>query len=177
LQKKEGAGQSKGDYTSARLSSKFSFQHGRIEIRAKLPEGEKSGLWSQFALVGENGSYPDNGLINIMEYFSYKSNEIFITVHSAANNSSTANLISGNSILEAAEEEFHAYGILWTSNYIKFYIDDPENIFYELERPADPNDFNWPFDKPFYFITGMVVGGAHAGFQGVDDSIFPAVME
>lgn len=175
--KKEGPGQKKGDYTSARISSKYAFQYGQIEIRAKLPAGEKSGLWSQIALVGENGSYPQNGLINIMEYFSYKPNEIFITVHSAANNANNANLISGNIAIETAEEEFHNYGILWTNNYIKFYLDDPKNIFYVLDRPSDANDFNWPFDKPFYLITGMVVGGEHAGFEGVDDSLFPAVME
>lgn len=175
--KKEGTGQSKGDYTSARLSSKFSFQHGRIEIRAKLPAGEKSGIWAQIALVGEYGHYPGNGLINIMEYFSYEPNGIFVTVHSTANNTNNSNLITGNLPLETAEEEFHTYGILWTDNYIKFYIDDPEKIFYVLDRPSDANDFNWPFDKPFYFVTGMVVGGQYAGFAGVDDSIFPAVME
>jgi beta-glucanase (GH16 family) len=175
--KKEGPGQNKGDYTSGRISSKYAFQHGRIEIRAKLPEGAKSGLWSQIALVGEYGHYPGNGLINIMEYFSYKPNAIFVTVHSTANNTNNSNLITGNLALETAEEEFHTYGILWTDNYIKFYIDDPEHIFFVLNRPSDANDFNWPFDKPFYFVTGMVVGGQHAGFAGVDDSIFPAVME
>src|SRR5690606_30181947 len=96
IAKKEGAGQNKGDYTSSRISSKYSFQHGRIEISAKLPAGEKSGIWSQIALVGEYGHYPGNGLINIMEYFSYNPNEIFVTVHSTANNANNSNLITGN---------------------------------------------------------------------------------
>ncbi len=178
--RKIGEGQSKGDYASSRISGKFAFKYGRIEIGAKLPSGGKSGIWAQLALIGENEDtvgWPKSGEIDIMEYFSYKPNETSITVHTAANNANNNNLISASSALETAEEEFHAYGILWTNNYIKFYIDDPDNIIYVLDRPSDANDANWPFDQPFYLITGMAVGGQYTGPEGVDDSMFPAVME
>ena len=45
IAKKVGEGQKVGDYTSARLNSKFSFTHGRVEVRAKIPELKGNGLW------------------------------------------------------------------------------------------------------------------------------------
>ncbi|TVZ27516.1 glycosyl hydrolase family 16 [Gillisia sp. Hel_I_86] len=178
--KKVGVGQNKGDYTSSRLSGKFAFQYGRIEINAKLPTGEKPGIWFKLALLGNNidvVGYPNSGEIDIMEYFSSLPNTYNVTVHSAANNENNGNLISSRNVLETLEEEFHTYGILWTNNYIKFYMDQPENIVYTLDRPSNATEFNWPFDQPFYLLIDTVVGGRYAGAQGVDDSMFPAVME
>jgi beta-glucanase (GH16 family) len=142
--------------------------------------GEKNGIWSKLGLLGDNRDvvgYPNCGEIDIMEYFSSLPNAYYVVVHSAANNEKNANTIISSNALEEVEEDFHAYGILWTNNYIKFYIDDPENIIFTLDRPSDATEYNWPFDQPFYFLTEMVVGGRFAGAQGVDDSMFPAVMD
>jgi beta-glucanase (GH16 family) len=167
-------------YTSARLSGRYAFKYGRIEISAKLPEQEKEGIWSKLALIGDNENivgWPQCGEIDILEYFSYMPNETYINLHSGANNSMNGTLISANNHLESAEEEFHAYGILWTDMYIKFYIDDPDNIVYSINRPSSPTDANWPYDKPFYLLVDMVIGGKYGGVEGVDDSLFPAIME
>lgn len=176
--RKVGAGQNKGDYTSSRISSKYAFQYGRIEVSAKMPAGEKQGIWSKIGLIGDNidvVSYPNCGEIDIVEYFSSSPNRIYNYVHSAANNED--NVITANTTLETAEEEFHAYGILWTKDRVEFYFDDTENIIYTLNRPSDAIEFNWPFDQPFYFLIHMVVGGRYGGVQGVDDTMFPAVLE
>ena len=169
-----------GIYASARLNSKYAFKFGRIEISAKLPEQEKKGIWAKLGLIGNNENivgWPQSGEIDIMEYFSYNPNKIFINIHSSANNDKNGTLISANYHLESVEEEFHAYGILWTEKYIKFYLDDPDNIIYTLNRPPSPTEENWPFDKPFYLLVDMVIGGKYAGAEGVDDSLFPAIME
>jgi len=176
--KKVGAGQNKGDYTSSRLNGRFAFEYGRIEVSAKFPVSEKNGIWSQLGLLGDNIDvigYPNCGEIDIVEYFSSLPNVYNVVAHSAANTGN--NLIISSNSLEEVEEDFHAYGILWTNNYIKFYIDYPENIIFTLDRPSDATEFNWPFDQPFYFFIDMIVGGRYAGAQGVDDSMFPAVME
>jgi beta-glucanase (GH16 family) len=169
-----------GIYTSARLTSKFSFQYGRIEISVKLPEQEKPGIWAKLALIGDNINvvgWPRCGEVDMLEYFSHNPNQTNIYVHSSVNNTNNGTLISANSYLESAEEEFHAYGVLWTDKYIKFYIDDPDNIIYTFNQPASPTEGNWPFDQPFFLLIDMVIGGKHAGSEGVDDSLFPAVME
>ena len=169
-----------GIYTSGRLSSKYAFKYGRIEISAKLPEREKPGIWAKLALIGDNSNIvgcPQCGEIDIMEYFSFKPNQTSITLHSSANNFMNGTLISANNYLETVEEEFHAYGILWTDKYIKFYIDYPDNIIYTFNKPSSPTEENWPFDGPFYLLVDMVIGGKYGGAEGVDDTLFPAIME
>jgi len=49
-------------YTSARLNSKFAFTYGRVEIRAKLPEGKGTwpAIWMLSKNINEDGAYWDN---------------------------------------------------------------------------------------------------------------------
>lgn len=168
-----------GVYTSARVNSKYAFQYGRIEISAKLPKQETRGIWAKMALLGDNINivgWPQAGEIDIIEYFTNIPNTIYHAIHSTTNNSENETLISTSYDLESPDGEFHTYGILWTDRYIKFYIDNPENITYSFLRPSSPTEENWPFDKPFYLLTGMVIGGQYGG-EGVDASLFPASME
>ena len=178
IAKKTGAGQHVGDYTSARLNSIPKFKYGKFEIRAKLPDLLGNGLWPAIWMLGEGDDWPDNGEIDIMEYVSYTPNTVFSTVHSKTFNHTNGNEITSGEIdLPSAEEEFHIYGLLWEETNLIFYIDDPSNVTLTVNRPVDFNNDNWPFDKPFYFLLNMAVGGEWGGYEGVDDDIFPATME
>jgi beta-glucanase (GH16 family) len=122
--------------------------------------------------------WPACGEIDIMEYVSYDPGIVHFSIHSTANNHKDGTQVtSGPVSLESIEEEFHTYGLLWTRDYLKFYIDDPQNIKLTFVRPAISNEANWPFSRPFYFLMNIAVGGDWGGLQGVDDTIFPAVME
>ena len=44
------------DYTSARLNSKYAFTYGRVDVKAKLPEG--AGTWPAIWTLGKNISEP-----------------------------------------------------------------------------------------------------------------------
>ncbi len=73
--------------------------------------------------------------------------------------------------------DFHVYGVEWTPEYIKFEVDGeelgtvtvPEGGFYELgefetDYPGTGNPWegqanNAPFDKEFYLIMNVAVGG------------------
>ena len=44
------------EYTSARLNSKYAFTYGKVEIRAKLPEG--IGTWPALWMLGKNIDEP-----------------------------------------------------------------------------------------------------------------------
>ena len=35
----------------------------------------------------------------------------------------------------------------------------------------------WPFDKKFYMLFNIAVGGSWGGAQGIDDNAFPAIFE
>lgn len=177
----KGEGQNVGDYTSARMNSKQSFTYGRMEIRAKMPNHQGNGIWPALWMLGRNigeVGWPNCGEIDIMEYISSKPDSTLQTIHTVANNHMNGTQIStGFFELKTIEEQFHNYGILWTEESLKFYIDDPSNITLTFDRPEEYNQDNWPFDKPFYFLMNIAVGGGLGGLKGVDDSIFPATME
>ncbi|WP_339791573.1 MAG: glycoside hydrolase family 16 protein [Imperialibacter sp.] len=179
--KKVGAGQKVGDYTSSRMLSKETFTYGRMEVRAKIPEWKGKGVWPAIWMLGDNISqvgWPDCGEIDIMEYVSYAPNEVHFSIHSKANNHVQGTQITtGPMKLETIEEEFHNYGILWTERYVKFYLDDIDNVKLTFNKPTVPSQDNWPFDKPFFFLLNIAVGGNWGGLQGVDDNIFPSTME
>ena len=170
-----------GAYTSARLNSKRSFKYGRMEIRAKMPEHKGNGTWPALWMLGDNihtVGWPLCGEIDMMEYVSYKPNTTHFSIHSKANNHSDGTEItSGEVELESIEEEFHNFGLLWSEKYIKFYVDDIDNIQFTFRRPIAPNNNNWPFSNDFYFLMNIAVGGNWGGYQGVDATIFPAIME
>lgn len=178
--KKTGTGQKAGDYTSSRLNSRTSFTYGRMEVRAKMPDYKGPGLWPAIWMLGENIreiGWPDCGEIDIMEYVSWRPDSTLATIHSRANNHMDRTQISSDFVaLPTIEEEFHNFGILWEEDKLDFYVDDISNIILSIPRPENPNQSNWPFDKPHYFLLNMAVGGGLGGVEGVDDSIFPSTM-
>lgn len=180
--KLEGEGQNVGDYTSSRINSKEAFLYGRMEVRAKMPEFKGVGLWPALWMLGDTlrhgGGWPRSGEIDILEYISSKPDSIVVTIHTIANNHRDNTQVSSDfTYLPTVEEEFHNYGILWEEKALHFYVDEIDNILLTFDRPKVYNQENWPFDKPFYFLLNLAVGGDFGGMEGVDDSIFPATME
>lgn len=177
--KKETSGPA--NYSSARMNSKRAFTFGKIEFRAKMPDLKGKGIWPALWMLGANISnvgWPACGEIDIMEYVSYLPNTTHFSIHSTANNHVNGTQVtSGPLSLETIEEEFHVYGFLWTDKYLKFYIDDVDNIKLTFNSPTNANAENWPFDQPFYFLMNIAVGGNWGGVEGVEDTIFPATME
>ncbi|MBS0010019.1 MAG: family 16 glycosylhydrolase [Bacteroidales bacterium] len=179
---KTGTGQMQGDYTSSRINSTESFTYGRFEVRARMPEYKGPGLWPAIWMLGksiqEGTSWPLCGEIDIMEYVSWKPDHFSSSIHTESNNHTIGTgITSGHVSLPAVEEEYHTYGLIWTYKYLKFYVDDVENVILTYNKPSNHNQDNWPFDSPFYFLLNIAVGGTFGGVEGVDDDIFPAVME
>ena len=64
---------------------------------------------------------------------------------------------------------FHVYKTKWDASQIEFYID---NLLVYSFSPKIKNDKTWPFNKPFYIILNLAIGGNFGGSE-VDDTIFP----
>lgn len=64
----------------------------------------------------------ESGEIDIVEYFTNSPNKIYNYIHSSTNDIENGTLLSAKYHLESAEEEFHAYGILWTDNISNFIL-------------------------------------------------------
>jgi beta-glucanase (GH16 family) len=157
------------DYTSSRIvtKGKQQFKFGRIDMRAALPEGQ--GIWPAMWMLGSNidaAGWPACGEIDIMELTGDFPNRVVGTVHYGSDlahhqyNSVSKFAASGDSY----QDKFHVYSINWENNKIEFLIDDD---IYATVTPADLNGQPWPFNKFFFFIFNVAVGG---NWPGAPDS-------
>ena len=113
------------DYTSARLltENKFDFTYGRIEIRAKLPEG--AGTWPALWMLGSNFStvgWPACGEIDIMEHWGTNPGRISSATHTPSSFGGTVNV--GDTTVNDFSTAFHVYSLEWTADKLDFYVDD-----------------------------------------------------
>lgn len=171
-----GNGQKNGDYTSGRLKTqgKKEFTYGRMEIRAKLPEG--IGTWPAIWMLGADINtidWPACGEIDIMEHVGFDPGIIHSSLHSLSSWGATQN--TAQTKQETFAKQYHIYGVNWTAEKLEFYIDSPANVFYSY-HPDIKNNETWPFDRPFFFILNLAIGGHWGGKEGVDDTIFPVNM-
>lgn len=161
------------DYTSARLitSKKFSFIYGRIDVRAKLPQGR--GTWPAIWMLGENigtKGWPECGEIDIMEHVGYEPDSLYGTVHTEAYNHVRGTQMGKAIYLPEPYSKFHVYSVDWNKDRINFLLDGK---VYHTFRNDYKSEAEWPFDHPFYIILNLAVGGNWGGKNGIDDSIFP----
>ena len=157
-------------YYSGRITSKdkFEFKYGTVEVKAQLPKGK--GLWPAIWMLGhdiDTNTWPACGEIDIMEYVGKSPGEIHTTLHTPESYGQSFNTKITN--LDAIEEGFHVYKTKWDANQIMFYIDD---LLVYTFSPEIKNDKTWPFNKPFYIILNLAIGGNFGGSE-VDDAIFP----
>lgn len=164
-------------YTSARLITrgKQEFHYGKIEIRAKLPAGR--GLWPAFWMLGSNidqAGWPDCGEVDIMEHVGFQPDSVFGTVHTAAYNHMIGTQKGKKIYIKDPYTNFHVYAVEWSPEKMDFYLDGQQYYSVANEHKTSAE---WPFDKPFYLLLNIAVGGNLGGKQGVDDAVFPATME
>lgn len=165
------------NYSSARLitKNKGDWTYCKVEVRAKLPSGK--GTWPAIWMMSrdnEYGSWPDSGEIDIMEQVGFNPEFILSSTHTNKYNHIKKTQKSGEYYCPDATSEFHVYGLEWEENEYRVYID--ENHYYAYEND-NTGWQSWPFDKPFYLILNLAIGGAWGGMEGIDDSLFPHVFE
>ena len=166
------------NYTSARINTqdKFEFIYGRVEMRAKLPNWE--GMWPAFWLLGANIDeigWPNCGELDILEHGDYvkdsTSNDpglISSAVHYGPQDYSrqTTNVpgkiffdtgqerfIRSEKIIEKPFEEYHTYSMQWSPDKIQFFIDEELHLEFPMQSQHSP------FDKPFFLLLNLAVGG------------------
>lgn len=149
------------NFTSARLISKdkYEFTYGRVETRAKMPEGV--GTWPAIWMLGadiDTNPWPGAGEIDILEHTGKEPNKILGTTHSPSGFGGTAN--GSSTTIDDAINEFNVYAIEWTEESIKFFVND--EMYYEY-APEEKNDETYPFNKDFYFLMNIAMGGTLGG--------------
>ncbi|HAT11863.1 MAG TPA: glycoside hydrolase [Planctomycetes bacterium] len=161
-------------YTSASLTSRdrFAFTYGKVEIRARLPDGR--GLWPALWTLGqrqEGVRWPAIGEIDLMEYVGMHPDQVHFTVHTAAFNHVIGTQRGTRITVPRPWEAFHTYGLVWTPQALEWFFDGQPVFSFANDGAGSEH---WPFDRPQYLIMNLAVGGAWGGQQGIDDSVFPA---
>lgn len=165
------------DYSSARIVSrgKGDFLYGRIEVRARLPKGR--GTWPAIWMLPTDwayGDWPRSGEIDIMEHVGFDEGRIHMSVHTEQYNHVKGTQKTQSKEVEGVTEAFHTYRMDWTPEAVRGYVDD--RLLFEFRNEGKGVGV-WPFDKRFHLLMNIAVGGDWGGMQGVDDAIFPQVME
>ncbi|MGW1729001.1 ricin-type beta-trefoil lectin domain protein [Streptomyces sp. NPDC002306] len=148
-------------YTSARLntSGKFTAQYGHVEARMKIPRGQ--GMWPAFWMLGTPVNWPDSGEIDIMENVGFEPSTVHGTIHGPGY-SGAGGIGAGYSLPngQAFADAFHTFAVDWAPDSITWTVDG--NV-YQRRTPADLGGRTWVFNKPFFLILNLAVGGYWPG--------------
>lgn len=171
-------------WNSARIitRNKKSFTYGKIIFRAKLPQG--AGTWPALWMLGQNLStagWPACGEVDVMESVGKNPGWVHSSLH---NSSSYGNTVNTKALqVDSLYTQFHLFEVYWTPDKLQFLVD---SVTFYTYNPATKTKANWPYDKPFFFIMNIAMGGnwgsdpryETGGLKnGIDPSLSSATME
>ncbi|MFE4454907.1 lectin [Streptomyces sp. NPDC056796] len=152
------------EYTSARLNTagRFTTTYGRVEARMKIPRGQ--GIWPAFWMLGNDigqVGWPASGEIDIMENVGFEPSTVHGTLHGPGY-SGSGGIGAGYTLPggQAFADAFHTFAVDWSPNAITWSVD---GTVYQRRTPADLGGKQWVFDKPFFVILNLAVGGYWPG--------------
>ena len=176
-------------YTSGRILTrdKASFTYGYFEARMKTPTG--SGMWPAFWMLpqpsspanseNEYGGWPANGEIDIMEAKGRLENKVDTTLH-FGKAWDARDYVTKETTLSSNTDEWHTYAVDWTADAISWFVDGQKVLTVTKDRWWSQDVSNQgksqPFDKPFYIIFNLAVGGMYDSDNQPDGSFTSAAM-
>ena len=165
------------NYTSARLKTfgKFSQTYGRFEARIRIPYGQ--GVWPAFWMLGddiEKVGWPACGEIDIMENIGKEPSIIHGSIHGPGYTGGTG--IEAPYTLPGKQrfaDDFHVFAVEWDPDSVSFLVD--QDRYVRRTRADLHSDWKWVFDKPYFLILNLAIGG---DWPGSPDSttVFPQTM-
>lgn len=151
-------------HTSASLKSVRAFNHGKIEVEAKLPHG--NGVWPAIWLRAEAG-HKIHGEIDITEHIGWQGIQKYqANIHIVTNERKQF----AKDIMTTVTE-YHKYGVEWYKDRIAILLDD-----YTVHELRKSNVDIWPFDPIGYHLVLSLNYGGWAGNPNYND-ITPYVLE
>jgi beta-glucanase (GH16 family) len=160
----------------------FSFQYGRFEVRAQVPEAQ--GFWPAAWLLGNNittVNWPASGEQDVLERVNgpgtpdWNSGAIHGTGFTGGTGLST---LYHFPVGETAAQ-WHTYGMIWSQGSVAFYVDDPAHpyVTYTTSSLNGLSGAVWPFDagQSNFIILNLAIGGNWPGPPDVSTP-FPSEM-
>ena len=174
-------------YTSARLKTRkrdggplFHQTYGKFEFRAKLPTGQ--GVWPALWMLPQDekyGGWAASGEIDVLEARGQEPSKVLGTLHFGSRWPANAH-VSKEYVLPRGGTiaDFHVYALEWEPGAIRWYVDGhryaAQSFWWSSGKadgakgsnPANEADLHpWPapFDRPFYLVMNVAVGGKFPG--------------
>jgi beta-glucanase (GH16 family) len=160
--------------SSASLTTKGKgdWKYGRIEVRAKLPEG--SGTWPAIWMMPTDnvyGDWPKSGEIDILEHLGNEPSMFYHTIHTDKYNYSYGEGAKGAARQHpAATSEWHVFALEWREDCLEWYCDD--RLQFQVVKTEDTWQ-TWPFSERFYLILNFAFAGGWGGQKGYDIRTLP----
>ncbi|WP_072733051.1 carbohydrate binding domain-containing protein [Paenibacillus sp. ov031] len=166
------------EYTSGKLMTmgKGDWTYGKVVVRAKLSvqKGMWPAIWMMPTDEAHYGGWPSSGEIDIMELIGGKEaeHEVYSTLHydsvkadgSHGHDQGKFTLPEGKSFAD----EYHDFQVEWLPGLIRFYVDGKlhhQVNNWQTTAAGQPESYTFPapFDRPFYLILNLAVGGDWPG--------------
>ena len=101
-----------------------------------------------------------------MEHVGNNQDQVLGSTHDPINFAGNARSVE--TTVSGASDDFHVYSVIWTDTEITFLVDD-------VEFGTLSNDANRPFDKDFFLIMNVAMGGTFGG--AIDAGFTSSTME
>lgn len=138
---------------------KVAFANGRLEIRAKLEKA--TGAWPAIWLLPfDHTKWPDGGEIDIMERLNGES-IAYQTVHSHYTYVLKEKHPRQGATGVIQPDDYNVYAVELYSDSVVFYINDYRTFSYPRIETDKKGQF--PFDREFYLLIDMQLGGKWVG--------------
>ena len=170
-------GRAAAEYTSSSVITRglHSWRYGRFEMRGRIDT--RDGLWPAFWTLGVTGAWPENGEIDIMEYYrglllanvAWGGAKRFDPVWAAVRRPIES---FGRDWASA----FHVWRMDWDERAIVLSVDGQPLNEVPLTRTVNQDGTGTnPFHQPQYLLLNLAIGGTQGGDPA--KTAFPARFE
>lgn len=144
------------EYTSSSLTTRLGFQflYGRVEVRAKIPVA--SGSWPAIWLLGNKWEWPQNGEIDMMEYY-IKDGVPSILANACWGSTERWKAVWDSVVMPFTHftemdpdwaDKFHIWRMDWDKDFIRLYLD--EELLNEIDLSKTVNGgYGGNHENPF----------------------------
>ena len=170
-------------YSSGKIvtQGKFSVKYGRVDFRAKLPDGV--GVWPALWMMPNDnvyGEWASSGEIDVMEGCGRTPEKAFGTIHYGGtwpenHYTGTTMDMTKDGNKKSNLTNWHVYSVVWEEGNIRIYAD---GVCY-FKATSDQwfsngaiDNKNAPFDQRFYIILNLAAGGNFDDLREPDRNTF-----
>lgn len=169
-------------YTSSSVNTrgKFAFRYGRMEVRAKIPVSR--GAWPAIWLLGTELPWPQNGEIDVMEYY-HTAGIPYILANTAWGGRGGYEAVWNTGKIPFAHftdsdpdwaDKFHVWRMDWDEQAIRIYLDGEllnETMLDDTFNRGGRGEGVNPFRAEQYILLNLALGGDNGG--PIDEGALP----